>query len=227
MAYDNMIKYFNLVNDGDSATVRLLHSDTSTIERVSLHTINVGDKKKSVKCCGDGCPLCANGAKAFDRIFVHLYNYNTNEEMIWSRTPTIISAFDNVLSSMRAFVANGKLSDCVVTITRRGKDFPKYDVVIQPMNGYAPVDEKLIDNKLAYRYFLYRSSDELNEFLRTGVMPEHKKSTFIPKDEYIKMKKAEESKNTNTTNNAINNNTNVVTDNSDPFSDPFLTPVRV
>ena len=48
---------------------------------------------------------------------------------------------------------------------------------------------------MAYRFSLYRSADELNQFISTGVLPEHKKSQssgqpWLPKSEWIKQQNA-------------------------------------
>ena len=84
----------------------------------------------------------------------------------------------------------GNLSDCVIRITRKGKEFPKYNVDILNAKNYAPVDSELIDNKIAYRFYMTRSVDELKTFLKTGEMPKHV-STFVSKEEYAKRKKEE------------------------------------
>ena len=180
--FDN-IKFFGLNNDGDSAVVRLLHSSVSTIERVPMHKIKVGDKYKSVKCNGDGCAICAkSGSAPTDRIFVHLYDYTDNTEKVWSRTDKIIPKFESLENDW------GNLFNCVVRITRRGNEFPQYDVENLPPQKYAVVGTP--DEKIAYRYYCTRSNDEIEEYYKTGVLPAHKKKEFVSKEEYAKQKKA-------------------------------------
>ncbi len=188
MEENRQIEFFNLNNDGDSAIVRVLHSKVETIESVMIHKVEVNGKPKMVKCAGDGCPICSDEKQPAKKIFVHLFDYADEKEKIWCRTDKILTQFSEIEKDW------GNISECVVRITRKGKEFPKYSVDILNAKNYAPVDESLIDNKLAYRFYLTRSVDELKQFLKTGEMPKHV-SNYIPKEEYLKKKQAEKESN--------------------------------
>lgn len=176
------IGYFNLTTDGASAVVRVLHTSVETIESADTHWVESAEgKKKCVKCLGDGCPVCATNAMITSRIYVHLFDYTDGTEKVWTRTDKILPQLKEVQDAW------GKLHDCVLKITRVGDNFPKYTVTVQNPNMYEAVDSELIDKKIAYRFYMTRSADELREFITTGVMPEHK-SNFVPKDEYFKNK---------------------------------------
>jgi hypothetical protein len=149
---------------------------------VVVHSIEIGGKKKTIGCCGDNCPICANGSKQFERIFVHLLDYTDGKEKVWSRTPTIIPQFNELESSW------GNLSNVVFKITRKGKEFPKYDIMILPPNNYAQAESSLIDKKIGFRYYMHRSIDELKSFYSTGVMPAHETKPFVSKEEYMKQR---------------------------------------
>ena len=187
MEYNNTtnvnLDFFNLMKDGDTAIVRLMHSSVDKIERKPIHYVKFGGKTKVVKCLNNSeCPCCLKSTgpldAAVDRIFVHLFDYADNKEKVWNRTPTILSQFEEIQNAW------GKLSDCVLKITRVGNDYPKYTIVpLNPMN-YAPVDASRIDVDVAYRCFMTRSKEELEQFYATGVMPEHKKAEFVPKEQY-------------------------------------------
>ena len=178
------LSFFNLAKDGDTAIVRLMHSSTDKIERKAVHFTKFGGKTRVIKCLSNNeCPCClrANGPleAAVDRVFIHLFDYADNQEKIWNRTPTIIPQLQEIQNAW------GNLSDCVLKITRVGNEYPKYNIVpLNPMN-YAKVDQSRIDVNVAYRCFTTRSKEELEQFYSTGVMPEHKKSEFVPKEQYV------------------------------------------
>ena len=175
-------KYFNLRNDGDTAVVRILHSSTTTIESQLTHRIQLGEKTKRIKCTLQGCPLCAQGNPQENRIYIHLWNYDTSEEQIWDRT-------DKILPNLMVIERDWKpLYTAVVRITRKGNEFPTYEVTaLNPMQyDNAENYKNLIDKPFSKSMSLSRKNEEITEFLSTGKFPEKKK--FIPKEEYLKNK---------------------------------------
>ena len=187
------LEFFNL-NSGESATVRILSSTVASIERVWVHTVAVGGKNKKFTCIAknsiDECPLCkaaANGnesvKEATERLIVHLFDYTDGKEKIWNRT---VNA--NFLANLKQIedAWGGRICDCVITITRKGADFPKYELMVVNANMYPPLNMEMLDQSVGYRASSYRNSEEYEEFLRTGVMPAHKKTekAYAPKDRF-------------------------------------------
>lgn len=179
---DEALVNFKLLKDKDTAVIRLLHSSTDTIEKVSTHWIDVGGKKSCFKCNGDGCPLCARNVSKNDNIYIRLIDYTDNTVKVWNRTDKIISRLKDIEAAF------GKLSNVVLKITRDGDQFPTYTIIPVNASQYPAPDPNSIDVKISYRFFRSRSNEDINTFLTTGVLPEKPKSTFIPKEEYIKMK---------------------------------------
>lgn len=176
--------YFNLNKAEDTAVVRILHSTTKTIEKVKAHKIELDGKKKKVRCLEENCPLCISGSKAEEKVYIHLWDYTDNKEKIWERTDKIIPQLEKLEEDW------GELSSLVVRITRKGDNFPKYEVVPLPAKKYADVDKTLVDEELAKFYSLKRNKEEIETFLNTGKFPERK--PFIPKEEYLKQKNAQQ-----------------------------------
>ena len=187
----NQISFFNL-NDGESAVIRILSTTVAKIERKDVHVVNIAGKKKSINCLGSKCPLCSQAGMAIsERLYVHLWDYTDNSEKVWNRTTN--EKFMQMLADIERDW--GDLSECVIRVTRSGRDFPSYTLDILNASKYAPVDKSLINTNVAYRFSLYRSADELNQFISTGVLPEHKKSQssgqpWLPKSEWIKQQNA-------------------------------------
>ena len=183
MANNRDIDFFNLKQSGDSAIIRLLHTSPSTIEHVMIHTVTTADgKKRSVRCCGDNCPLCRTAPS--ERIYVHLIDYTDGKEKVWNRTPTILKQLDELCQNW------GDLSKLIIKITRNGNEFPKYDIMLMPPQNLGVVPPDIIDEKIAYRFYLYRTEEEIRQFLQTGVMPPHVKqsnnaNTYVPKEQYF------------------------------------------
>lgn len=174
--------YFNLNADGDSAVVRILHSSTNTIESLPTHRVEVDGKKKRVKCLKDNCPLCTVG-EPDSRIYIHLYDYAQNKDVVWERTDKIMNQLMELEASW------SPLDSAVIRITRKGNEFPKYTIdVLNPMQ-YQPVDKSLIDMQLAKYYSMGRSAEEMQTYINTGAFPERK--PYLPREEYLKQKENE------------------------------------
>lgn len=205
---NNDIKYFNLNKKDDSAIVRILHSSVKNIEYAQIHRVTIDGKNKNIKCIRENCPLCnSNGSEANTKIYIHLFDYTDNCEKVWVRTDKIINQLKEIEENW------GNLSECVLKITRETDDFPKYNVI--PVNAakYTQVNKELIDEKIAYRFYMTRSKDELNEYLKTGVMPPHKKKENAPSNSV-------NNTNSNNTTKTIQSKTNIDVNDSD--SDPFV-----
>lgn len=179
--------YFNLFKDGDSAVVRILHKDTSTIEVEKLYTIELDGKKRKLKVNGDDKLLQDKGMKPYDRMFLHVWDYTEKEgnpEKVWDRTMTIMPQLEKLQESWNP------LHSAVVKITRKGDDFPKYEIEPQNFMNYEQVNEKLIDTEVAKYFHLHRKTDDIKVFLETGKFPE--REPYLSKEEYAAKKKAEE-----------------------------------
>lgn len=174
--------YFNLKKDGDTAVVRLLHTSTATIESQLIHTVKVEDKLKKIKCTLKDCPLCAAGSLQQNKVYIHIWNYDTKEEEVWERT-------DKILPSLMVVERDWKpLYSAVVRITRKGNDFPSYEVTpLNPMQYDSADNYKgLVDKPYAKMMSMTRKNEDIAQFLATGQFPEKKK--FVSKEEYFKDK---------------------------------------
>ena len=180
----NKIGFLNLKNLGDTAIIRVLHSSVNTIERVPTHWVNMGAAgRRSVKCLGVGCPLCAtNASQPTTRAYIHVIDSADMQEKVWTRTESFLNQLAQVEQQY------GNLSNVAIKVVREeSRGYPSYritEVIPNNANAKMPGDE-LIDTKVAFRCFMSRTAEELNQFLMTGQMPEHKKSTFVPKAQYV------------------------------------------
>lgn len=96
--------FFKLADDKDTAQVRFMYNGIEDVEGVAVHTVDVEGSKygQDVNCLRayneplDECPLCKSGLKPKVKIFVPVYNVDTDEVQIWTRP----KSYGNKLSSL-------------------------------------------------------------------------------------------------------------------------------
>ena len=88
--------------------------------------MQIDGKRKAIRCCGIGCPICSRGNQYSNCAYIRLWDYTDNTEKVWVRTNQILTQFDDVAKTW------GTLSNVVMRITRVGKDYPTYNVVVCP-----------------------------------------------------------------------------------------------
>ena len=72
-----------------------------------------------------------------------------------------------------------KINDLVFKISRSDDEYGSYSIAVVPSSKYPMTTEPEVevDTDTSYRYGLFRTSDEMREYLRTGVMPKHQKTS--------------------------------------------------
>lgn len=188
MENQRQITFFNLPKAENGAVaraiVRILHTSTKTIEVVDVHSIMVDDKHKFVKCLGENCPLCKEKIAVTPKAYVHIWDFKDNAEKVWVRPVSVIKSIETLET------AYGDLSKFVVTIVRddsKGK-YPTYSILSRiDSPNYASQPAEMIDNKVAYRFHLTRSAEEIEQYMNTGIMPAHEKK-FVSKEQYFSKK---------------------------------------
>lgn len=199
------MEYFNL-NDGQTAVVRILSSTVDNIETGGIHTIETQGKRRKVKCLTKNCPLCESGNEASTRLFVHLWDYTDNKEKVWNRTNN-----ESFVKSLKLVEEDwGNIGSSVIRITREGSDFPKYNVIAINPKSYADMPEDLYDTDAGWMCATYRSAEEMAEFLKTGILPDHVKKTpereWLPKEEWLAQQQLKEEAAQKTVDNLSSNN---------------------
>lgn len=124
----NSGSFFSLRQDKETAQVRFLYNDSSEIEGFTVHRVPVGDKERYVNCLRDAedpidkCPFCKARLAVQAKMFIPLYNEDTNEFQVWERGPkfksTIFSYCDrypNTVSRVFEIERNGKSGDTKTT----------------------------------------------------------------------------------------------------------------
>ena len=103
----NTTNFFQLKEDRDVATVRILYNNVDDIEAHSLHRVKINGRDKWVECLRqindsvEVCPLCASGNKIQLRVFVPLYIEDDGSVKLWERGKKFI---DKLTSYVRVII---------------------------------------------------------------------------------------------------------------------------
>lgn len=119
--------FFSLKDDRETAKVHLLGNDMNDFPGYAVHRVPIGDGYRYVNCLReagspiDDCPFCAEGrhnpevSKVYAKLFIPLYNCDTDEVQIWERGKTFFRDLASYCSH------NPNVSEVVTEIERRGK----------------------------------------------------------------------------------------------------------
>lgn len=177
---NNRIGFLNLKNNGDTATIRVLHSSCGTIERSVTHWVTLSSGgRRSVKCVGAGCPLCNANFPSNERAYIHVIDLADMQEKVWTRTESFVNQLLQVEKQY------GNLANLAITVVRgEYRNYPSYTITNVTQLNPSVGGNNLIDTKVAYRCYMSRTAEELMQYLATGQMPAHQKPAFVPKAQY-------------------------------------------
>ena len=121
------VGFLTLKNDGDEAIVRFMHDSTESFDILTVHPMRVDGKFGKYSCIRDArdpldkCPLCKNGTKLENRIYIHLIHYVKDENgnivavpKVWERSLAYAKELAGLINEY------GPLSDCIFKIKRNG-----------------------------------------------------------------------------------------------------------
>lgn len=118
--------FFSLQDDGDIARVRMLYDqpDGSDLDYFLLHEVEIDDKKRYVNCLAvdeegdlhpEDCPLCSNGFKRIEKLFIQLYDEDEGVVKTWDRGKSFVP---KLLTYVNRY---GSLVEQPIEIERQGK----------------------------------------------------------------------------------------------------------
>jgi len=166
--------FFSLKNDKDVATVRFMYNSIDDVEGYAIHEIEVDGKKRYVNCLReynqplDDCPLCAAKSRVMAKLFIKLYNVESDEAKIWDRGKTFFSKLSSLCARYNPLVStpfeierNGKKGDTKTTYETYALDTD--DVTLEDL----PEIPELLGTLI-----LDKTYEELEFFLNNGYFEE-------------------------------------------------------
>ena len=191
---DFKVTYFSLADDGDEAAVRFIYNSEEEFDIETVHVVEVEGKQRRVSCLRTGteplhvCPLCESGNRVYDKMYVKLVQYTTDEKgvvvaqaKVWERP----AQFSKKIKTL--FKEYGNISDSVFKVVRHGKKGDTktdYDILFAHPMVYKPEiyvkDFRDFNNfELNKFFFTEKTADEMREFLETGKFSDKKETTKI------------------------------------------------
>lgn len=181
------VGFFSLRGDGDEAVVRIMHDSTDSFDIVSTHAIQLGGRFRRVNCCRspydpvDVCPLCASGNACQQRMYIHLIQYERDENgkivavpKVWERSVSYAKTIKDLITTY------GPLSNVLLIIKRSGAAGSmdtKYSIMYAPPqmyndNIYPKVGNEAFENYSAIgTAVMNKTPEEIGIFVETGVFP--------------------------------------------------------
>lgn len=170
--------YFSLKNDKDKAVVHLLGNDMNDFPGYAVHEVEIGGKKRYVNCLREAgapvsdCPFCAEGrnrpelSKVWAKLFIPLYNCDTDEVQIWERGKTFFRDLASYCSH------NPNVSEVMTEIERRGaKGDTQTSYGLYALRETDNFDIENIRDEIPEilgNVVLDKTREEMEDYLRTG-----------------------------------------------------------
>lgn len=180
------VRFFSLKNHGDEAIVRIMHDTVDSFDLVAVHPVEINGRYRNVNCLRDprepldNCPMCANGTPIRQKFYIHLLQYNRDnqgniivEPCIWERSATYATTIANLINEY------GPLSDHIFKIRRNGQAGSMettYDIMYGHPNVYKneiyPKQPELFNGyNVIGRAVLDKNPDEMRAYIQTGNFP--------------------------------------------------------
>lgn len=142
---------FRLTNDGDTADVIFLYRGEEDVLICDAHYIKSSEYSGYVQCLGGGCPACGKNIRVQTKMFIPLYNINSQKVEFWDRNITFENQFRNAVLNRYA-----NPSEYVFRITRHGvarSIDTTYDITAVSNNTVIPYDEIMKRNNFIFPDF--------------------------------------------------------------------------
>lgn len=169
----NSGSFFQLKNDKDTARVRFLYGTMDDVTGYAVHRVKVGNGERYVNCLRkysdplDKCPFCQAQIKATPKLFVKLYNEDTQELQTWERGKTFFQKLSGIAARCNP------IYDTIFEIVRNGKAGDmKTTYEIWPTNDTSDfnINDAQMDEPLG-NIILDKSYEEMQAYLSQGDFP--------------------------------------------------------
>lgn len=174
------INYFKLANDKDEAQVRIMLNKLSDMEdgfMFSCHEVKVEGSEwgKAVACLREyndpvsKCPFCEAGYKVLPKIYIPLYNEDTEEVQIWTRGKGFMQKFTGFCSRY----SKPTIVSHLVTIQRNGKanDMQTTYELYPDETDDTTLEDLPEIPKILGSAVLDKTAEEMEYYLREGEFP--------------------------------------------------------
>ena len=188
----NGVGFFTLKNDGDYAIVRFMEGSVNDFDLLTVHDVKVNDKYRKLNCLRnanepiENCPGCKANLKVSTKIFIHLLQYEQDENGAIVAKPKVWERSLFYANQLKDLIINyGDLKNCIFKITRNGKPNDMkttYNIMYCPPHMYPPenypLQPELFDNYSALgTVVLDKTASDIQTYLSTGSFPQVQNTT--------------------------------------------------
>lgn len=171
--------FFKLTKDKEVAKVRIMLDKPDDIENFiyGVHEVEMSDgRKRYVNCIRDyddpieKCPFCEAKMKIIPKVFVPLYNLDTEEMQVWERGKKFLG---KLTSFMTRYGKKSSIVSHIVEIERNGKPNDTqttYELYETDQTDTTLDDLEEFPDVLGW-IILDKSEDDMVTFLDTGAFP--------------------------------------------------------
>lgn len=166
--------FFSLADDKDSAVVTFLYEDPDgqDMDYFVVHRADIDGRERYVNCLAiseDGesihpedCPLCEEGFPRVEKLFLQLYNENTDQVETWDRGRSYVSKIVTLINKY------GPLVNQPFEIVRSGKKGDQrttYEFFPESADSNVTLDDFPEKSELLGTLILDLSSDQMYDVL--------------------------------------------------------------
>jgi len=182
--------YFSLKKDKETARVRFLYEDIDDIVKscFTVHKVKVGDRERYVNCLRetddpiDACPFCQAGLDKMNKMFVPLYNEDTQQIQTWERGKKfygritgLCARYPNIVSRTFDIERNGAPGSTDTTYEIFPVDGPD-ETSVDDILADADMDE--LPDALG-TIILNKTADEMDSYIENGDFPMSKEDAPV------------------------------------------------
>lgn len=165
--------FFYLKEDKEVAEVRFMYAGIDDVEGMSVHQVEIGDRKRYVNCLReynqpvDVCPFCREKMFTSAKLFIPIYDCDTGDVKIWergkkffSKISSLCARYPDMVSHTFEIERNGKKGDTSTTyeIYETGKD----ETTLEDL----PDKPKILGG-----FVLDKTAEDMECYLSTGEFP--------------------------------------------------------
>lgn len=172
--------WFTLADDGDQALVTFLYESQSgdDIDYFLVHEVEIGGNTRTVNCLGvdeegnldpERCPLCQNGLYKKEKLYLQLYNHDTEQAEIWERGRTFTSQISNLVNLYGSLVTQPLL---VTRMGRKGDSNTRYELTPEEPQLDATLDDFPEKQEILGSLIIDATEDDMYAMIdKTYVLP--------------------------------------------------------
>lgn len=170
--------FFGIQNDKEVKQIRFMYNSVDDVEGMSVHKVDVGDKKRYVNCLREyndpieKCPFCAEHIPVQARLFIPVYNIAEDAVQIWDRGKTMFSKITSICSR---YASDKNLVNSVFEVERNGKpgDQKTTYEIFKINDDNTEIEDLPEIPKVLGGLVLEKSADEMEHYLQYDEFPDN------------------------------------------------------